>query len=81
MDDVLISLNKESERKYKDDVVISLLHELYDCMEKEKLLEGKINSKLKIQILKTLYKFVESQEERILIIIAKIILAVSVNLN
>ncbi|XP_049822564.1 armadillo repeat-containing protein 2 isoform X2 [Aethina tumida] len=81
VDDVLISLNKESERKYKDDVVISLLHELYDCMEKEKLLEGKINSKLKIQILKTLYKFVESQEERILIIIAKIILALKVTGN
>ncbi|CAH0557514.1 unnamed protein product [Brassicogethes aeneus] len=81
LDDVLNDINRESSYKYNNDVVIGFLYELYECMEKEKMFDGKISSKLKIQILKTLYKFVESTDERILIAIAKVILALKVTGN
>lgn len=78
VDDVLNDLYYESTKLDSDEgVVVSLLDELYECMENSNLLSGKVNSKLKIQILKSLYKFVEFQNENLLLNIARIILAVS----
>lgn len=75
-EDVLTDLNAENQ-KYNEEKIIKLLEELYDCMEKENMVNSKISSKLRIHILKSLYKFVESKNEQILINIAKIILSVS----
>lgn len=60
-----------------DHKVTALLEELYSFMEQENMLNSKVPSKLKVSILKCLYKFVESKNEYILINIAKIILSVS----
>lgn len=60
-----------------DHRVLTLLEELYSFMEQENMLNSKVPSKLKVSILKCLYKFVESKNEDILINIAKIILTVS----
>lgn len=60
-----------------DHRVVTLLEELYSFMEQENMLNSKVPSKLKVSILKCLYKFVESKNEDILINIAKIILTVS----
>lgn len=75
-DDILELLNSE---KYKNDehVTISLLNELYENMQKENMLNININSRVKIGILKCLYKYVESQNEQLLLNIGRIILAVS----
>jgi hypothetical protein len=58
--------------------VISFMSKLYSALETE----GEIgknckNTKLRAQVLKTLYKFVESSNEILLLHIARIILAVS----
>lgn len=76
VEDVLQDLNSENGNN-KEEKINSLLLELYDCMEKENLVNSKVPSKVKIQILKCLYKFVESRNEQILLNIAKIILSVS----
>lgn len=75
-DDVLDLLNSEQYRN-NDGVTINLLNELYDCMEKEKMIAVHVGSKTKIHILKCLYKYVESQNEQLLLNIGRIILAVS----
>lgn len=75
-DDVLELLNSE-QYKNNDAVTIDLLNELYDCMEKEKMITVHVGSKLKIHILKCLYKYVESQNEQLLLNIGRVILAVS----
>ncbi|CAH1117951.1 unnamed protein product [Phaedon cochleariae] len=80
-EDVLTDLNSENEKNFDEDRVVTLLNELYDCMEKESLNNQKASSKLKIRVLKCLYKFVESQNELILINIAKIILSLKVTGN
>lgn len=77
IDDILNDLNKTDLQNYNDDIVQNLLDELYTYMEEQGMLNAKISSKLKIVILKTLYRFVESKNEQILINIAQIILAVS----
>ncbi|XP_017784386.1 PREDICTED: armadillo repeat-containing protein 2 isoform X2 [Nicrophorus vespilloides] len=60
-------------------VVIRLLDDLYECMERDGLLvASKVASKMKIQILKTLYRHVESPNEVLLLNIARIILALKV---
>lgn len=76
LEDVVTDLNCEKEN-YDDNRIITLLEELYSFMEKENLLNSKVSSKLRVFILKCLYKFVESKNEIILISIAKIILSVS----
>lgn len=76
LEDVIANLNSEDE-KYEDNKIKELLNELYDFMEKDNLINSKVSSKLRVLILKCLYKFVESKNEEILIDIAKIILAVS----
>jgi hypothetical protein len=58
--------------------VMSFMSKLYSALETE----GEIgknckNTKLRAQVLKTLYKFVESSNEILLLHIARIILAVS----
>ncbi|CAG9859619.1 unnamed protein product [Phyllotreta striolata] len=80
-EEVLLELNAESERKRGDERIVELLEELYERMEKEDVANQKIGSGLKIRILKCLYKFVESQNERVLICIAKIILSIKVTGN
>lgn len=81
---VIDSLNKESAHQPTPDsnvnepVVIGLLNSLYDCMETEGMLNSKVSSKMKIHILKCLYKYVESKNEELLLAIARIILAVSI---
>ncbi|KAG5874097.1 hypothetical protein JTB14_005894 [Gonioctena quinquepunctata] len=80
-EDVLTDLNCENEKKYEEDRVIILLNELFECMEKEDMVNQKVASKVKMRILKCLYKFVESQNEQILINIAKIILSLKVTGN
>lgn len=77
IDDIMSDLNKTDAQNYNDDAVMKLLEELYEFMDKEGMLDTKISSKLKIVILKSLYRFVESKNEHILINIAQIILAVS----
>lgn len=74
-DDILDILNSE---KYKNDeqVVINLLNELYDVMEKDNMININVGSRTKIHILKSLYKYVESQNEQLLLNIGRIILAV-----
>ncbi|KAK9869486.1 hypothetical protein WA026_003240 [Henosepilachna vigintioctopunctata] len=81
VDDVINCLNIESERRGNDISSLKLLDELYDCMEREKMLDVKITSKMKIQILKCLYKFVESDNQHVLISVARIILAIKVTGN
>lgn len=77
VDDVINDLNNESIKMDNDTRVIELLEELYDKMEKANLLTTKIHSKLKIHVLKALYKFIESQNEQLLLNIARVILGVS----
>lgn len=74
-DDILDILNSE---KYKNDdqVVINLLNELYEAMEKDNMININVGSRTKIHILKGLYKYVESQNEQLLLNIGRIILAV-----
>ncbi|XP_065163837.1 armadillo repeat-containing protein 2 isoform X2 [Atheta coriaria] len=84
---VIDSLNKESAHQPTPDsnvnepVVIGLLNSLYDCMETEGMLNSKVSSKMKIHILKCLYKYVESKNEELLLAIARIILALRVTGN
>ncbi|CAG9771352.1 unnamed protein product [Ceutorhynchus assimilis] len=81
IDDIMNELNKADPKNYNDEIVKSLLEEMYEFMEKDGLLDGKISSKLRIVILKCLYRFVESKNEQILINIAQIILAMKVTGN
>ncbi|ERL91825.1 armadillo repeat-containing protein 2 isoform X1 [Dendroctonus ponderosae] len=81
IDDILNDLNRTDPQNYNDETVKNLLEELYAFMEKEGMLNSKISSKLKIVILKSLYRFVESKNEQILINIAQIILVMKVTGN
>lgn len=69
-------LSKFNESKHEKDIM-SILKELYECLDKNKLLGSKITSKMKIQILKCLYKQVECQNEELLLQVARIILTVN----
>lgn len=79
-DDILDILNSE---KYKNEahVIISLLNELYEAMEKDNMININVGSRTKIHVLKCLYKYVESQNEQLLLNIGRIILAVRYFLN
>lgn len=77
VENILELLLLESKKTNNEVVIINLLSDLYDYMEKENYLTSNINSKMKIRILKCLYKFVESQNEKLLLGLARIILAVS----
>jgi hypothetical protein len=58
--------------------VISLMSKLYSALETEgEIGENFRNTKLRGQVLKVLYKFVESSNDTLLLQIARIILAVS----
>ncbi|GJQ70464.1 hypothetical protein Trydic_g22876 [Trypoxylus dichotomus] len=81
VDEVIELLIAESVKNHNDADIIELLGILYECMEKENMLNSKISSKTKIHILKCLYKFVESQNEKLLLSIARIILALKVTGN
>ncbi|VEN35484.1 unnamed protein product, partial [Callosobruchus maculatus] len=81
LDDVLDDLNNEHGKSGNDKKIVTLLGELYKFMEKDKLINTKVPSKLKIKILKCLYRFVESQNEHIMINIAKVILSLKVTGN
>lgn len=76
LDDVLELLNSE-QYKSNEAVVIDLMNELYECMEKEKMITVHVGSKTKIHILKCLYKYVDSQNEQLLLNIGRVILAVN----
>lgn len=76
VDDIVACLNAEAGRKDNEETVIKLLSELYDCMQKEKMLDVKVASKTKINILKCLYKYVESNNQVLLLSLARVILAV-----
>lgn len=80
VENILELLNQESKRSNNEAIVINLLSNLYNCMEKENCLNANIDSKMKIRILKCLYKYVESQDEKLLLNIARIILAVSISI-
>jgi hypothetical protein len=59
---------------------ISCVSKLYSALEVEGGIGKNIqNTKLRAQVLKTLYKFVESSNEMLLLQIARIILAVSIS--
>ncbi|KAI4465321.1 armadillo repeat containing 2 [Holotrichia oblita] len=75
VDEIIELLITESVKTQNDAIVIELLDMLYSCMEKNNMLTSKVSSKTKIHILKCLYKFVESQNEKLLLSIARIILA------
>ena len=61
--------------------VIVLVSKLYTALEVEGVIGKNIqNTKLRSQVLKTLYKFVESSDEKLLLQIARVILAVSINI-
>ncbi|KRT79515.1 hypothetical protein AMK59_8475 [Oryctes borbonicus] len=81
VDEVIELLIAESVKTHNDADVIELLGVLYECMEKENMLNAKVSSKTKIHILKCLYKFVESHNEKLLLSIARIILALKVTGN
>ncbi|CAH2005835.1 unnamed protein product [Acanthoscelides obtectus] len=81
LEDVLDDLNNEHGKSGNDKKIVSLLEELYKFMEKDNPMNKKVPSKLKIKILKCLYRFVESQNEHILINIAKVILSLKVTGN
>ncbi|XP_050309639.1 armadillo repeat-containing protein 2 isoform X2 [Anthonomus grandis grandis] len=81
IDDILKNLNKIDLQNYDDETVKALLEELYEFMENDGMLNSKVSSKLKIVILKSLYRFVESKNEQILISIAQVILAIKVTGN
>ncbi|KAK9693613.1 hypothetical protein QE152_g34085 [Popillia japonica] len=81
VDEIIELLIAESVKTQNDTSVIELLDILYNCMEKNNMLTTKISSKTKIHILKCLYKFVESQNEKLLLSIARIILALKVTGN
>ncbi|KAF2880199.1 hypothetical protein ILUMI_26000 [Ignelater luminosus] len=81
VENILELLNQESKRSNNEAIVINLLSNLYNCMEKENCLNANIDSKMKIRILKCLYKYVESQNEKLLLNIARIILALKVTGN
>ncbi|KAJ3654800.1 hypothetical protein Zmor_013962 [Zophobas morio] len=81
VEDVINDLNYESVKMDNEDRVIELLGELYDRMETENLLNTKVSSKMKIHILKALYKYVESQNEKLLLNIARVILGLKVTGN
>ncbi|XP_074039648.1 armadillo repeat-containing protein 2 isoform X2 [Leptinotarsa decemlineata] len=80
-EDVLVDLSAENEKKIDEHRVITLLSELYECLEKENMINQKVASKTKIRILKCLYTFVDTQNEQILINIAKVILSLKVTGN
>lgn len=71
-------LDKLSDLTITCDELIKYLRLLYDCLKLEGYISGgkKVGSKLKLSILKCLYKYVESNNEKILLNIARIILAV-----
>nr|CAH7759819.1 unnamed protein product [Callosobruchus chinensis] len=81
LEDVLDDLNNEHGKSGNDKKIVTLLGELYKFMEKDNLINTKVPSKLKIKILKCLYRFVESQNEHIMINIAKVILSLKVTGN
>ncbi|CAH2004339.1 unnamed protein product [Acanthoscelides obtectus] len=81
LEDVLDDLNNEHGKSGNDKKIVSLLEELYKFMEKDNPMNKKVPSKLKVKILKCLYRFVESQNEHILINIAKVILSLKVTGN
>lgn len=78
VNDILLRLNNETD-KNNEVKIINLLQELYECLDKNKLFASKVCSKLKIQILKCLYKQVESQNEEVLLQVARIILEVCIS--
>ncbi|KAK4879012.1 hypothetical protein RN001_007158 [Aquatica leii] len=61
--------------------IIQLIVDLYQCMETENYLNANVDSKMKIRILKCLYRFVESNNEKLLLNIARVILALKVTGN
>ncbi|KAF5287727.1 hypothetical protein FQA39_LY15747 [Lamprigera yunnana] len=67
--------------KSDDKTIIILLIDLYKCMEKENFMATNVDSKTKIRILKCLYKYVESTNEKLLLNIARIILTLKVTGN
>ncbi|XP_044752199.1 armadillo repeat-containing protein 2 isoform X2 [Coccinella septempunctata] len=81
VDDILQCLNMEAGRGANEETVVRLLSEMYDCMERQKMLDVKVTSKMKIQILKCLYKYVESTNQVLLLSLARIILALKVTGN
>lgn len=76
--EILTAIHEETGRQNSDKVILKLLQDLYNCLDKNNLFASKVNSKLKIQILKCLYKQVESQNEEILLEVARIILEVCI---
>ncbi|XP_060527142.1 armadillo repeat-containing protein 2 [Cylas formicarius] len=76
VEEVLARLDAVDARQ--TDLVRDLLNELYGSMEKEGLVGSKTNPKIKIGILKGLYKFVESRDDEVLTDIARVILALNV---
>lgn len=76
--EILTAIHEETGRQNSDKLILKLLQDLYNCLDKNNLFASKVNSKLKIQILKCLYKQVESQNEEILLEVARIILEVPI---
>lgn len=76
LDDVLDELNSENEREFDENRVVRRLEEVFGFMEKNEWIDTKVPSKVKVRVLKCLYRFVECQSQQVLINIAKVILAV-----
>ncbi|KAJ4439022.1 hypothetical protein ANN_14978 [Periplaneta americana] len=77
---ILAVLNNLAGKEEYTEEVISLMSKLYTALEAEGGIGKNIqNTKLRGQVLKTLYKFVESSNETLLLQIARIILAFRVS--
>lgn len=77
VEELINALNQESRKNNNGEIVMDLLGELYGGIEKANAKEStRINSKMKIQILKCLYQYVELQNDELLLEIARIIFLV-----
>ncbi|XP_021923025.1 armadillo repeat-containing protein 2 isoform X2 [Zootermopsis nevadensis] len=77
---ILTALNSLAGKEENIEEVVSLMLKLYSALETEGEIGKKFrNTKLRAQVLKTLYKFLESSNDMLLLQIARIILAFRVN--
>ncbi|KAF5303070.1 hypothetical protein FQR65_LT08399 [Abscondita terminalis] len=79
VDSIIEVLSKRD--KIVDDDAVRFLIDLYRCMENENFLNMNVDSKTKIRILKCLYRYVETTNEKLLLNIARVILALRVTGN
>ncbi|XP_018333923.1 armadillo repeat-containing protein 2 isoform X2 [Agrilus planipennis] len=72
---------EEQQNNENHEYTVKLLKILYQCLQEEQLSNNKISSTLKITILKCLYRYVEAENQKLLINVAKILLLLKVTGN